>query len=266
MKRLILLFLALGAAALAKDAPASLLLPKYPTSRELAVAANRYIALGEERTVKELKDACEKARRSYPPHHVDFDLSEQIGWLCRLLYTPKPGQALRSAGFGGLILPFNTMPPADWPLMPLAESDGVFFILAQGYMIAGVPEDPVHYLEYCEQSGSFRSEALRVPTPEEAERALSALLDSTAWNQIKWKDSGLGFSYEMHASSVIAYLKKQTLETSPTPRVEALSFTDSAAKIPNQTQQPVIQEFRNPDTEKMPHAPSSSSFLCCPSQ
>jgi hypothetical protein len=244
MKRLILIFLTLGVAALAKDAPAALLLPEHPTSRELAVSANRYIALGEERAVLELKEACEKGRKPYQPHHVDFNLSEQIGWLCRLLYTPKPGQTLRAPGFGALMLPFNTMPPADWPLMPLAESKGVFFILAQSYTIAGVPEDPVHYLEYCAQSGSFRREALRVPTPNEAERALSALLASPAWKQIKWQDGGHWFSYTLHESDSVAYLQKQTLETSPQPKAEPPSFTDSASQILGQQQKPVIQEFR----------------------
>ncbi len=244
MKRLILLFLAIGGVSLAKDAPVTLLLPEHPTSRELAVAANRYIALGEERAVQELKEACEKGRKSYQPHHVDFDLSEQIGWLCRLLYTPKPGQTLRAPGFGSLRLPFNTMPPADWPLMPLAESEGVFFILAQGYMIAGVPEDPVHYVEYCAQSGSFRREALCVPTSDEAKRALSALLASPAWKQIKWQDGGHWFSYTLRESDLVAYLQKQTLETSPPPKVETPSFTDSAAQILDQPQPPVIREFR----------------------
>jgi hypothetical protein len=244
MKRLILLFLAIGGISLAKDAPVSLLLSEHPTSRELAVAANRYIALSEERTVKELKDACEKAREAYPPRHVDFVLSEQIGWLCRLLYTSKPGQPLRAPRFGALMLPFNTMRSADWPLMPLAESDGVFFILAQSYTIAGVPEDPVHYLEYCVQSGSFRREALRVPTPNEAERALSALLASPAWKKIKWQDSGSWFSYTLHESDSVAYLQKQTLKTSPPLKVETPSFTDSAAQILDQPQPPVIREFR----------------------
>jgi hypothetical protein len=208
--RILLFFLALVGIAWAKDAPAPLLLSNHPTSRELAVVANRYIAMGEERAMQELKQACEKARTSHQPHHVDFDLSEQIGWLCRVLYTSTPGQTLRSPGFGSLMLPFNTMPPADWPLYPLTESDGVFFILDQSYTIAGVPEDPVRYLDYCSRSGSFRREALPVPTSAEAERALSTLLASEAWQNIKWKDSGSGFSYELQAASVITYLQRQT--------------------------------------------------------
>lgn len=228
---------------IAVSSSVALLLPEHPTSRELAVAANHYIALGEERTVQELKAACEKARK---PYGVDLSLSEQIGWLCQLLYSPRPGQPLRAPGFGALGLPFNTMPSADWPLYPLTESAGVFFILAESYTVAGVPEDAVLYLDYCAQSGSFRRETLHVPTPDEAERALSALLASKAWKQIKWRDSGSWFSYEFQEADRIAYLQKQThpKETSPPPAAETPSFTESAAKILGPSKPPAIQEFR----------------------
>lgn len=242
MKRILILMLICQGAVFAKEEPVARLLPEHPTSRELAVAANRYIALGEERTVQELKAACEKARK---PYGVDLRLSEQIGWLCRLLYAPRPGHPLRAPGFGALGLPFNTMPSADWPLYPLTESAGVFFILAESYSLAGVPEDAVRYLDYCAQSGSFRREALHVPTPDEAGRALSALLASKAWKQIKWRDSGSWFSYEFQEADRIAYLQKQTKETSlPPAAAETPSFTESAAQILGQSKPPAIQEFR----------------------
>jgi hypothetical protein len=191
----------------AQGAEPVLPLPKHPKCMELARVANRLISLGEKDTVLELTELADKYRK---PHGVDSQVSEQIGWICRLLYTPAEGRALRRPGFGGLMLPDNTMSREDWPLYPLAESKGVFFVLRQGYMLAGVAEDPVRYLEYCRKDGKFRKEPLPVPSAQEARLALDALLSSEVWLKIRWVDSGSWFSYTMDSADIVRFLTEQT--------------------------------------------------------
>jgi hypothetical protein len=204
MIRLLIPFL-LATACVAKGAPPTLPLPEHPTCADLAHTANRFIGLGEVGTVSELKQLCELSKE----HGITEDrMSEQVGWICRLLFVPAAGQPIREPSFGGLRLPWNTMKDEDWPLYPLVESEGVFFVLAQGYILAGFPEDPQQYLDYCRTNGTFRKQLVQVPTEEEAQRALDRLLSPSAWVKIKWKDS-LWNSSDGEAN-VIAYLKAQT--------------------------------------------------------
>src|SRR5207248_2099895 len=99
--------------------------------------------------------------------------------------------------YGGLSLPFKTMPHANWPLYPVAASGKSFFVLSEGYSLAGVPEDPKHYLAHCRAEGAFRKHPVPIPTQAEAQRDAKALRQSPPWKAIKWKDSGQGFSYTM---------------------------------------------------------------------
>ncbi|MFA6289707.1 MAG: hypothetical protein WC661_20180 [Opitutaceae bacterium] len=224
MKTLVLLIIALAGTIAAGAEPQKLPLPPHPTSFDLAEAGNRFIALGEEDAVGALMLLCKDSKNEYGVD-IDSKTREQIGWMCRLLFTPKAGATLRPPGFGGLSLPNNTMNRSDWPFYPLAESDGVFFVLADGYFLAGVAEDPRKYIRYCQSEGKFRSEPLVVPTEETAAKALDALLRSEIWKKIKWTDSkwypgGGGFSYTMNEENIVTYLKRQTRKTpasSPIP-------------------------------------------------
>lgn len=208
-----IIFVCLFAASRLVAQSVSLPLPEHPTSFDTARVVNQFISLGEEGAVKEMKRLCEASRKKNV--FLDHNMAEQISWICRIIFMPKEGTPIRAPRFGALHLPWNTMEAEDWPLYPIAESEGVYFILSQGYSLAGLAEDPQNYIDYCRSMGSFRTTPVKIPTKETAEYALMRLLSSNAWKKIKWKDSkwhegGGGFSYDMSEASVIAYLKAQT--------------------------------------------------------
>jgi hypothetical protein len=76
------------------------------TSATLAVTVNQFVAMGENRTVKELN-----ALIPDPLPDLDqyFGVGERIGWVCRVLFEPKGRKPLHEPGFGGIDLPWNSM-------------------------------------------------------------------------------------------------------------------------------------------------------------
>lgn len=186
-------------------------LPEDPTSFDLARVANYFISLGEKEAVNKLIDFYKLERGMDRPN-----VWEQIGWICRLIFMQKTNKVLRPPYFGGLRLPFNTMKFSDWPVYPLAESNGVYFVLSEGYRIGGQPEDPRDYIKYCQREGMFRKEYLIIPSEKEAEKALDSLLKTEVWKKIKWRDGKWskggrgGFSYDISENEVVSCLRRQT--------------------------------------------------------
>lgn len=162
----------------------------------LAQAANHYIEMGEIRAIKSLKALGEE-------HAVC------IGWVCRIIFQGKDGKPLRQPMYGGLSLPYLTMPLERWPLYPVAESDGVFFVLSEGYMLAGVAERASDYIDYCSANGDFRKTKVKIPTHDEAVGAFDSLKRSERWTMIKWKDEGPGTKYTMSEEWVLRDIEAQ---------------------------------------------------------
>jgi hypothetical protein len=73
------------------------LFPSHPTCFELAVVANRFIALGEEGTVAALTRQWNSARQDMT---LEDSTREQIGWVCRLIFSQKAKAVLRRPRFG----------------------------------------------------------------------------------------------------------------------------------------------------------------------
>jgi hypothetical protein len=94
------------------------LFPSHPTCFELAVVANRFIALGEEGTVAALTRQWNSARHDMT---LEDSTREQIGWVCRLIFSQKAKAVLRRPRFGAYWL-FVSLEDEDWPFYPLAEA------------------------------------------------------------------------------------------------------------------------------------------------
>jgi hypothetical protein len=179
------------------------------TAAILAQAANHFVALGETAATRELTALVSDHDFKRDNIGKGFSVPERVGWVCRILFQPKANQPLRPPMYGGLGLPFNTMPPTRWPLYPVAASGHSFFVLSEGYMLAGLPEDPKRYLAYCRAEGTFREQRIPVPTRAEAQKDVSALRQSPAWKAIKWKDRGQGFSYAMNEERTWKFIQAQ---------------------------------------------------------
>ncbi|GAA5496410.1 hypothetical protein Rhal01_02593 [Rubritalea halochordaticola] len=176
----------------------------------IAKAANYYISLGEEQAVKELK----QLENNEPDLSIDgFSNNTRIGWVCRIVFQPSKNEPLRPPAYGGLHLPRHTMPLKRWPHYPLAESDGVYFVLADGYILAGVAERASAYIDYCRRHGKFRKDKVKVPTRAEATTALQSLIQSKRWKAIKWKDQAHGSQYTYDENSRIKFLRNQADQT-----------------------------------------------------
>jgi hypothetical protein len=170
----------------------------------LAKAVNHYVSLGEEAAVGSLTELVNERK-----HQQGIDIPERIGWVCRILFSSKTTKPLRPPLYGALSLPFNTMPLENWPHYPIAHSGNTYFVLSEGYMLAGLPENPKDYLAYCLSEGVFRSLPIAVPSKSEAQKDALSLRQSPAWQRIKWKDRAQGFSYAMSESSHWQYIQAQ---------------------------------------------------------
>ena len=207
MARCILpLVVILVSAAPCRAQPPKLFRDKHFTCATLADAANHFIALGERAAVKELDSLILDWDTDF---QGEFSRNERIGWVCRILFGPKEKEPLRAPAYGGHHLPYNTMPLSNWPLYPVARSGSTYFVLSEGYTLAGKPEDPKEYLTYCRRTGRFRKEHVPTPTRSRALKDLEKLRQSEAWKAIKWRDSGPGFSTEISEDWIWGFIKAQ---------------------------------------------------------
>lgn len=153
-----------------------------PDPALFARAVNYYVALGEKKAFRKLY-----FHAKYPLTRADFHTE----WLCRALYAPKPGQALRAAavGRGGF---YSHWPDTyvDWPLLPLARAGKSYFVLipgSGGVTVGGPPERSWDYLKFCRENGVFRTQPVPVPTRAEALHDAKALRRSTLWKAVQWR-------------------------------------------------------------------------------
>jgi hypothetical protein len=184
-------------------AQANQVVPDLFTKKELnaatlAQAANHYIDMGETRAIKSLKALGE-------------DHAVRIGLVCRIIFQGNDGKPLRQPRYGGLSLPYLTMPLEQWPLYPVAESEGVFFVLSEGYILGGVAERVTDYIDYCSTTGNFRKTKVEVPTHEEAMRAFDSFKNEQRWKIIKWKDEGPGTKYTISEDWVLRSIEAQAI-------------------------------------------------------
>jgi hypothetical protein len=175
------------------------------TALSFADAVNHFVSLGEHGAIRELQGL---ATNSIAGFQAGFSANERIGWMCRVLFEPKT-ESLRAPRFGALRLPYQTMPDTSWPLYPVALSGSTYFVLSEGYSLGGVSEEPNAYIEYCRKTGAFRKKLVSVPTKTQALRDAAGLRQSTAWQSIKWKDSGENWSYTMDEGSTWEFVEKQ---------------------------------------------------------
>ncbi|MEQ1936413.1 MAG: hypothetical protein ABL962_21370 [Fimbriimonadaceae bacterium] len=173
-----------------------------PSCREWAMAANYYIKLGETRGIQSLfKDASK--------HNEVFGQYYRAAHLCRILFEPKGKNPLRMPYFGGLGLPYETMPLSRWPEFPMVTHNGSWFILAEGYTLRGHAEPFDQYVAYCRAEGRYRTKPINVPSVAESKAAVESLITSPRWKAIKWSHKDAGTSYEFDAEPIIKRLRSQ---------------------------------------------------------
>jgi hypothetical protein len=199
------------------------------TSASLAEAVNRYVVIGETATIKELQQLSvqENSTEDFFAGK-GFSVNERIGWVCRILYEPSGRSPLRAPKFGVLPMPEKTMPAEKWPLFPVASSGSTYFVLKQGYVPNGTPEELTHYLAYCKRNGVFRNTQVAVPTKEQAETDAAALRQSLPWQAIQWENND-GFNFPMGEQLTFGFIQKQAKTIADEPVVKLNPKSDAAA-------------------------------------
>jgi len=173
-----------------------------------ATAVNHLVDIGETAAIRELLAGPLNAE-------PDLDAQGRASWLLRVLYLPKANVPLRKPGYGALVAPAPEEAFAGWPLFPLVRSGDTYFVLSVSYVIAGQPEAPRHYLEYCRDNGTFRKSHIPVPIRARALEDAAALRDSPQWRAIRWSAQGMGWSYSASEEDVWAFVRSQaeTIDT-----------------------------------------------------
>lgn len=175
------------------------------TCAMFAEAINHYVDMGEEKAITSLRTLA----RSKPQGDMGDRAKRRMAFICRVLFEPKGNAPLRAPLFGGLLLPENTLPLEKWPLYPVVRAGPSYFVLSEGYFLAGKAELSITYLDYCCAEGRFRKGRVRIPTKAQALRDYDLLLQSAPWKALKWKDRGQGFQYELREANVLKYLRAQ---------------------------------------------------------
>jgi fructan beta-fructosidase len=143
----------------------------YKVDPFIAVAA-KFQALGKEKAQKLLLDF---ANPKKGVSQDDEDHQNGLFILCRMLFTAKPKGEFRRAAIG-LAICLSGTSSNDWTLDPIEIVDGVPFLVAKGYLIAGFPEPVMSYVEYCIKNCDWNSFQFKPKTAEEKQKALAKLL------------------------------------------------------------------------------------------
>jgi hypothetical protein len=100
--------------------------------------------------------------------------------LSRMLFMAPSDSKLRRPLIGGAIFLGGTN-YSDWPQEPIEIVDGIPFLIANGYILAGLAESDESYLQYCETHGDWSTFRFSVRTVQEKREALRELLASDKW-------------------------------------------------------------------------------------
>jgi hypothetical protein len=173
-----------------------------------AECADTLIQAGRDSALGHLKELADKKWASIEEHEK---ANRSICFLCRLVFVEKsPSESLRAPLLGALSgVPYESMNPEAWPYLPFAITKDIPLSVTLGYSLGGFAERAGNYLAYCASNGVFRTTAYALPTPTTASNALHQVLSSSAWHALKWKDSGLGWSYSLDEGYAREMLWKQ---------------------------------------------------------
>lgn len=166
------------------------------SAADLAEAVNHFVGIGEAATIDELNTLASSTNDDR--RRIIY----RVGWVCRILFEATNAEPLLPPPFGGLEdlgnFGLDTSPiliVKTWPLYPVALSGSTYFVLGDQYAGGGFAAPPKEYITYCQRSGLFRKDRVKVPTREQAIKDASALRRLEAWTSIKWKDLKKGESY-----------------------------------------------------------------------
>ena len=175
---------------------------------DLAIeSANVFISSGEVNAYDSLLRMARQTNNSFAETRR---INRNISYLARLLFLPaNTNQILHPPRVGAFIsMPYGSMFETNWPTLPFEIVNDVPLSLQLG-IAGGIPEPAERYLEYSKANGRFRDRPFPTPTIQTVSNAMTQLFDSPKWHSLKWKDSGLGWSYELDEESAKSSIWQQ---------------------------------------------------------
>src|ERR1017187_1962545 len=171
-------------------------------------SANALVLAGRDSACAHLRQL---AAKRWETIHQQEEANQNICLLSRLVFVASsPSASLRAPRLGALSgVPYESMSADAWPYLPFAITNEVPLSVTLGYNLGGFAERAVNYLTYCVSNGVFRTTPFPPPTPASASNALNQIFVSPAWKALKWKDSGLGWSYTLDEGYAKEMLWKQ---------------------------------------------------------
>jgi len=124
------------------------------------------------------KIACQKMMRLAKAD----ENADQIYILCRMLFIQRNASIFRPPYIGGASY-LGMGEDADWPHSPIEVIDGVPFAINWAYTLAGSPETPADYLNYCMTSCDWNTFKYTPKSHDELVRALNKLLITGRWKR-----------------------------------------------------------------------------------
>jgi hypothetical protein len=109
-------------------------------------------------------------------------IGDRVLPLCRMLFVRRDEPGFVRPGTGGASFLGGT-DYADWPLEPIELVDGIPFLIARGYLVAGFPEPAEKYLDYCLENCDWNPVRYVPKTAEEKTQALGKLVKSPKWKR-----------------------------------------------------------------------------------
>ncbi|RFB78578.1 hypothetical protein DYH55_15315 [Methylovirgula sp. 4M-Z18] len=134
---------------------------------------NHYVSIGETAAIAELRK---------PENEKDLELGPILwpGNKFTFCYATHEHEG------GPLFLPGSMGDLAQLPYFPYAQSGSSFFLLASGWVLAGVPFNFRYddIIKYCQEREPFRTNLLSIPTKEQAKQDALALRQSNMWKKL----------------------------------------------------------------------------------
>lgn len=129
----------------------------------------------------------------YADSTSDLENEEKTVILCRMLFTNRPGSALKrpsflgSAFFYGEDFSLKTTSYTNWPNEPIELADGIPFAIAYGHGKSGFSTEDPHeiesYVQYCITNGVWSNYHFTQKSDPEKQEALKKLIASPKWRR-----------------------------------------------------------------------------------
>lgn len=109
----------------------------------------------------------------------DTNNNEKVAILCRMLFESENDEPLRRPRLGDPVFVGGEM--SNWPLEPITIYKDIPICIVSGYVIGGLPEHGMNYLNYSIKNGSWTKRRYTLPEIDEIKQIIEEFMLKTPW-------------------------------------------------------------------------------------